>query len=209
MVEVSVDQLWWWPIHNFRQGVGEEIEFRSRATGGGDADAAAASQDFPVIGRYVRIRQTQDEWRQHQPAWSVSEFEVFGDELGESVATDANVWAEGDTLRASDDGPLTAALDSDMDTSFVTTTAPAGAMAGDAIVIDLLYPYRLALVAIWQNASRACEPECIMQGSTNGETWMEIGIMAHMDGMVLAGFGPDDGVVARYIRLAVVQPMLT
>eukprot|EP01052_Picozoa_sp_SAG31_P000837 SAG31_NODE_26_length_32985_cov_39.054096_2_plen_229_part_00 len=208
VVEVSVDQLWWWPIHTFRQGVGEEIEFRSRVENTVDADVVAAS-DFPVIGRYVRIRQTQNEWRQHQPAWSVSEFEVYGDELGESIAADASIWIEGDTLHASDDSPLSAALDSDMASSFLSTTAPAGEIAGDAIVIDLLSPYRLALVAMWQNESLACQPECIMQGSTDGEHWMEIGIMAHIDGMVLAGFGPDDGVIAQYIRFAVIQPMET
>lgn len=186
--------------------MGEEIEFRSRA--GVDADVTTAGE-FPVIGRYVRIRQTQDEWRQHQPAWAISEFEVFGDELGESVASDAAIWFEGDTLRGSDDAPLSAVLDSDMDTSFVSTTAPAGEMAADAIVIDLQHPYRLALVAIWQNPLLACQPECVMQGSKDGEGWIEIQQMAHIDGMVIAGFGPDDGLVARYIRLAVIQPMQT
>ena len=38
---------------------------------------------------------TADEWREHQPHWGVVEFEVYGDELGDSLISDAPIWLEG------------------------------------------------------------------------------------------------------------------
>jgi hypothetical protein len=48
VVEVSVDRLWWWPIHTFRQGVGEEIEFRSR-----DASKETAGLDEGLLSFFL------------------------------------------------------------------------------------------------------------------------------------------------------------
>jgi hypothetical protein len=43
----------------------------------------------------------------------------------------------------------------------------------------------------------------------DGEEWEDIQLMVHQDGMVLAGFGPAANVVARYIRMTVIEAMAT
>lgn len=105
-------------------------------------------------------------------------------------------------------GPLSHATDSDTTTSFVTTGPPVGLFDDDGIVIDLQEPKLIALIVVWQNETRVCST-CMLQKSLNGNQWEDIQLMVHTDGMVLAGFGPDAGVVARYIRLTVVEPMQT
>jgi hypothetical protein len=146
------------------------------------------------------------------------EFEVYGDELDESLARDAPIWLEGGRAMVAADevqdeggavrGPLSYATDSDMSTSFVTIGNPAGLLDNDGLVIDLQDPHSIALVVVWQNATRVCTT-CMLQKSLDGEAWEDIQLMVHTDGMVLAGFGVDAGVVARYIRFTVVEAMQT
>ena len=103
-------------------------------------------------------------------------------------------------------GPLSYASDGDTTTSFVTDGHPAGLMDNDGVVVDLMDRHLIALIVIWQNETLACSM-CMIQKSLNGEDWDDIQLMVHTDGMVVAGFGPDANIVARYIRLAVVEPM--
>jgi tetratricopeptide (TPR) repeat protein len=227
-IEVSVDRLWWWPLHTFTRGVGETAEWRQRH----EDDLGVGPTEFPIVARYVRVVATADEWREHKPYWGVTEFEVFGDELGDSLIADAPVWLEGgDSMTALDEeivggdeddeegndeeqeddepmrrGPLSYATDGDTSTSFVTALPPMGLLENDALVIDLLDIQMLALIVVWQNESLACTM-CMIQKSLDGEEWDDIQLMVHTDGMVVAGFGPDANVVARYIRFAVIEPM--
>ena len=98
-IEVSVDRLWWWPLHTFTRGVGETVEWRQRSE-----DSALSSAEFPIVARYIRLVATADEWREHKPHWGVTEFEVFGDELGDSLVADAPLWLEGgDSMTALDE----------------------------------------------------------------------------------------------------------
>ena len=110
---------------------------------------------------------------------------------------------EGEVVRR---GPLSYATDGDTSTSFVTARPPAGLLEDDALVIDLLDTQKLALIVIWQNESFACSM-CMIQMSVDAEEWEDIQLMVHTDGMVVAGFGPDANLIARYIRLAVIEPM--
>ena len=223
-IEVSVDRLWWWPLHTFRQGVGETVEWRQQRS---EDSTVLGAGDFPIIARYIRLVATADEWREHKPHWGVTEFEVFGDELGDSLVADAPLWLEGgDSMTALDEevvgqagasdededeqtirrGPLSYAIDGDTSTSFVTAHPPAGLLENDALVIDLLDAYMLALIIVWQNEALACTM-CMIQKSLDGEEWDDIQLMVHTDGMVVAGFGPEANMTARYIRFAVIEPM--
>ena len=42
----------------------------------------------------MRILATADEWRDNQPYWGLTEFEVYGDEFGDSLVRDAIVYVE-------------------------------------------------------------------------------------------------------------------
>jgi hypothetical protein len=66
-IEASVDRLWWWPLHTFTRGVGEEVEWRQRTSTEDDTGIGAA--EFPIVARYVRLVATVDEWREHKPHW--------------------------------------------------------------------------------------------------------------------------------------------
>jgi hypothetical protein len=79
-------------------------------------------------------------------------------------------------------------------------------LENDALVIDLLDAYMLALIIVWQNEALACTM-CMIQKSLDGEEWDDIQLMVHTDGMVVAGFGPEANMTARYIRFAVIEPM--
>lgn len=215
VLEASVDRLWWWPVHPFTRGPGEEVEWRGKD--------ATPSESFPIVARYIRILATADEWREHKPYWGLTEFEVFGDELQDSLTREAMVWLEGGEAMIADDdsedeagahrGPLSYATDSDTSTSFVTVAPPSGLLDShgdivDGIVIDLQEAHDIALIVIWQNETRLCKT-CMIQKSMDGNEWEDIQLMVHTDGMVLAGFGPTNHVVARYIRLTVIESMST
>jgi hypothetical protein len=63
VIEVSVDRLWWWPVHTFTLGVDENVEWRQTD------DTSSAANVFPIVARYVRITATADEWREEEPYW--------------------------------------------------------------------------------------------------------------------------------------------
>ena len=64
-IEASVDRLWWWPLHTFTRGVGEEVEWRQRT----EDETGIGAAEFPIVARYVRLVATADEWREHKPHW--------------------------------------------------------------------------------------------------------------------------------------------
>eukprot|EP01043_Picozoa_sp_COSAG02_P041470 COSAG02_NODE_3441_length_6735_cov_38.359233_1_plen_1640_part_10 len=56
-IEVSVDRLWWWPLHTFTRGVGETVEWRQRREDSIDLGPT----NFPIVARYIRLVATADE----------------------------------------------------------------------------------------------------------------------------------------------------
>ena len=232
VLEASVDRLNWALIHTFTEGVGENVTFaerqragRQQGADGADGSEAQERDVLPTVARFIRVRatETEDRVRMHW-YWGVFELQVFGEELRDSVATEAPIWyeeaagrgpakeAEGAKEGGAGEHPATHATDSDMTTSFVTRTPPSGSNGGQALVLDLQEAYELALVTVWQNETRACTV-CVLQRSLDGEAWEDLQFMVHTDGMVMVGFAPGDRenppVVARFIRALVAAPMET